>query len=73
VLESISGVAFVILGVLGLVLASGFLNNSFLPLGTFGKILSAGAIPVIYVFIGIKVGSELTGILDSLKEHQNEI
>ncbi|MBC7125155.1 MAG: Na(+)/H(+) antiporter subunit B [Bacteroidales bacterium] len=71
--ESISGVAFVILGVLGLVLASGFLNNSFLPLGELGSILSAGAIPIIYVFIGIKVGSELTGILDSLKEHQNEI
>lgn len=72
-LESVSGVAFVILGVLGLVLASGFLNNSFLPLGELGSILSAGAIPIIYVFIGIKVGSELTGILDSLKEHQNEI
>ncbi|HDP74307.1 MAG TPA: DUF2105 domain-containing protein [Bacteroidales bacterium] len=73
VLESVSGVAFVILGVLGVVLASGFLNNSFLPLGELGSILSAGAIPIIYVSIGIKVGSELTGILDSLKEHQNEI
>lgn len=73
VLESVSGVGFVAIGVLGLILASGFLNNAFLPLGQFGSLLSAGAIPIIYVFIGIKVGSELTGILDSLKENQNEI
>jgi len=73
VLESISGVGFVVMGVLGLVLASGFLNNAFLPLGKLGSLLSAGAIPIIYVFIGIKVGSELTSILDSLKENQNEI
>ncbi len=61
------------MGILGLILASGFLNNAFLPLGKLGSLLSAGAIPIIYVFIGIKVGSELTGILDSLKENQNEI
>ncbi|MEJ5316440.1 MAG: Na(+)/H(+) antiporter subunit B [Tenuifilum sp.] len=73
VLESVSGVGFVAMGILGLILASGFLNNAFLPLGKLGSLLSAGAIPIIYVFIGIKVGSELTGILDSLKENQNEI
>jgi len=73
ILESVSGVGFVAMGVLGLILASGFLNNAFLPLGKLGNLLSAGAIPIIYVFIGIKVGSELTGILNSLKENQNEI
>ncbi len=73
VLELVSGVGFVAIGVLGLILASGFLNNAFLPLGQFRSLLSAGVIPIIYVFSGIKVGSELTGILDSLRENQNEI
>ncbi len=74
--ESISGVGYVILGLLGLLLASttvtgfgdGFLNNRFLPLGTYGSLFSAGAIPLIYSLVGLKVGSELTGILDNMQE-----
>jgi len=66
-LESVSGACYVVVGALGLILAGGFLDNRFLPLGEFGSILSAGAIPVIYTFIGLKVGTELTGIIDSLK------
>lgn len=71
-LESISGVGFIIIGVLGVIMAAGFLDNRILPLGNFGTLISAGAIPIIYVLIGLKVGSELTNILDSLKETQNE-
>jgi multicomponent Na+:H+ antiporter subunit B len=71
--ESISGVGFVIIGVLGVFLAAGFLDNHILPLGKFGTILSAGVIPIIYILIGLKVGTELTNVLDSLKETQNEI
>jgi multicomponent Na+:H+ antiporter subunit B len=66
-IESISGLAYVGVGILGLFFAGGFLDNRILPLGEFGKILSAGAIPVIYTFIGLKVGTELAGILDNLK------
>ncbi len=65
-LESLSGAFYVILGILGLVLAGGFLDNRFLPLGEFGRIFSAGAIPVIYSLIGLKVGAELVGILTRL-------
>ena len=65
-LESLSGAFYVILGILGLVLAGGFLDNRFLPLGEFGRIFSAGAIPVIYSLIGLKVGAELVGILARL-------
>jgi len=72
-LESISGVGFVVVGVLGVLLAAGFLDNRLLPLGEFGTILSAGVIPIIYILVGLKVGSELTNILGSLKETQNEI
>jgi multicomponent Na+:H+ antiporter subunit B len=70
--ESISGVGFVIIGVLGVLFASGFLDNRILPLGKFGTLLSAGVIPIIYILIGLKVGTELTNVLDSLKETQNE-
>jgi multicomponent Na+:H+ antiporter subunit B len=72
-IESTSGVGYVIIGILGIMLAAGFLDNHVLPMGKFGTILSAGAIPLIYVLIGLKVGSELTNIIGSLKENQNEI
>ena len=67
VIESLSGAVYLLIGVLGLYLAAGFLDNRILPLGEFGRLFSAGAIPVIYSLIGLKVGSELVGILDSLQ------
>lgn len=71
-IESISGIAFVILGVLGLVLAGGFLDNRFLSLGKFGSLFSAGALPLIYIFIGLKVGAELSNIIGTISFNQNE-
>jgi len=66
-LESFSGAFYVAAGVLGLILAGGFLDNRFMALGEPGSLFSAGAIPVIYVLIGLKVGTELTGILENMK------
>lgn len=70
--ESVSGVAFVIIGILGIFLAGGFLDNKILPLGTFGTLLSAGVIPLLYIFIGLKVGSELTNIISHLQKPKTE-
>ncbi len=70
--ESISGVSFVILGLLGIFLAGGFLDNRFLSLGTFGDLFSAGAIPLIYSFIGLKVGAEISNILNKYQKSQKE-
>lgn len=67
VVESFSGIFYVVIGILGIVLAGGFLDNRILPLGNFGSLFSAGALPVIYVFIGLKVGTEIASIL--LKIH----
>jgi multicomponent Na+:H+ antiporter subunit B len=39
-------------------------------LGEFGTLLSAGAIPLIYSFIGLKVGAELVGIVDTMQKDQ---
>jgi multicomponent Na+:H+ antiporter subunit B len=65
--ESLSGFGYVLVGVLGLVLAGGFLDNRVLPLGDYGRLFSAGAIPVIYTFIGLKVGAELSAVLERFK------
>lgn len=64
VLEGVAGTIFVVIGLLGLVFATAFLEN-FLPAGSVGSLLSAGIIPVIYVLIGLKVGSEIAGIIDN--------
>ena len=68
VLESLSGLLFVGIGVLGVLLAGGFLDNRLLPIGTLGELFSAGAIPVIYSLIGLKVGAEFSSMLASLSE-----
>jgi multicomponent Na+:H+ antiporter subunit B len=69
IIESFSGAFYVLIGLLGLILlgANNFLDNRILPLGEFGAILSAGAIPVIYSLIGLKVGTELASIIDNMK------
>ena len=68
IVESISGVLFVTIGVLGIFLAGGFLDNRILPTGTFGELFSAGAIPLIYSLIGLKVGAEFSSMLVNLSE-----
>jgi len=51
-------------------LAGGFLDNRFLPTGTLGALFSAGAIPLIYSLIGLKVGAEVSSMLASLSEEK---
>ncbi len=67
-IESLAGLIYVLLGALGLALAGGFLDNRILPVGAFGHLFSAGAIPVIYSLIGLKVGAEFASMLTSLTE-----
>ena len=65
-LESIAGIFYVAIGVAGLVFAGGFLDNRILPIGELGALFSAGAIPLIYSLIGLKVGAEFSSILADL-------
>jgi multicomponent Na+:H+ antiporter subunit B len=67
-IESFSGIAYVTLGLLGLFLAGGFLDNRIMPNGVLGELMSAGAIPLIYSLIGLKVGAEFSSMLASLSE-----
>ncbi|SOC14572.1 multicomponent Na+:H+ antiporter subunit B [Rhodobacter sp. JA431] len=69
--ESASGLAFVGLGLLGMLFAGGFLDNKLLPLGQFGALFSAGIIPIVSVLIGLKVGAEFASILESLEETED--
>ncbi len=62
-LESVAGVLFVLLGIAGLIFAGGFLDTRVLPLGQLGAFFSAGAIPILSLLLGIKVGCELSVIL----------
>lgn len=65
--ESLGGLVFVVVGILGLVFGGYFLSN-FLPKGEPNTLVSAGVIPIIYIAVGFKVGSELASIIDNLIE-----
>jgi len=65
--ESLGGLVFVAMGLFGLVLGGYFLSN-FLPKGAPNTLISAGVIPIIYIAVGLKVGSELASIIDNLIE-----
>jgi multicomponent Na+:H+ antiporter subunit B len=67
-IESLAGVFYVAIGLAGLFLAGGFLDNRILPIGNLGELVSAGAIPAIYSLIGLKVGAEFASMLASLSE-----
>ena len=71
-IEAASGISFLLLGIAGILLAGGFLDNSFLSLGKLGHIFSAGAVPIIYIAVGLKVGAELTSIITNYNEIQKE-
>ena len=66
-IESLGGLIFVVVGLVGLAVGGYFLLN-FLPMGQPYRLLSAGIIPIIYIAIGFKVGSELASIIDNLIE-----
>jgi multicomponent Na+:H+ antiporter subunit B len=68
-LEAISGMSYVIMGLAGLMLlgANHFLDPRWLEAGRWGKLFSSGAVPIIYSLIGLKVGAEMSGLLDSMQ------
>ncbi len=64
--ESIAGISFAAIGLLGLIMSKSFLANNILPLGNWNELFSAGFIPLIYIAVGLKVGSELSGLLGDM-------
>lgn len=67
VIEAAAGVFFVLLALAGLLWAGGFLDPRFLPAGELGAFVSGGAIPVISALLGVKVGAELSVLIDRFR------
>lgn len=76
--EGIAGMSYVLVGLIGLGIGGYFLFDwiwQTWQLGTdnIGRLFSGGFIPIIYILIGIKVGTELSGIIDNMvKEEVSE-
>lgn len=73
-LETFAGVSYVLIGLIGLFTLDVFLGN-FLPhdVTQMGMLLSGGIIPIIYVIVGIKVGSEMSMIAQNLVKRDSHV
>jgi multicomponent Na+:H+ antiporter subunit B len=73
-LETFAGVSYVLIGLIGLLVLDTFLGN-FLPhdISQMGMLISGGIIPIIYIIVGIKVGSEMSMIAQNLIKRSNDV
>ncbi|MBN2639477.1 MAG: hypothetical protein JXR65_10390 [Bacteroidales bacterium] len=62
IVESLAGITFAGVGLLGFMNGGTFLQN-FLPTGVLNNLFSGGVIPIIYIAVGFKVAAELTGVI----------
>ncbi len=67
-IDSSGALIFLLMGLIGLMVGGHYFLSNFLPKGVFNSLFSAGIIPIIYIGIGFKVGSELAGVIDNLVE-----
>lgn len=72
-LETLAGVSYVLIGLLGLWILDHFLGN-FLPsdISDMGMLISGGIIPLIYIIVGVKVGSEMSMIVQNLIQRSDD-
>ena len=63
--EGLAGTAFIVVGLFALFQGHGFLAPMF-DKGTLGELVSSGSLPVLYLAVGLKVGSELASLLSRL-------
>ncbi len=71
IVESLAGVTFAGVGLLGYMNGGTFLQN-FLPAGTLNDLFSGGVIPIIYIAVGFKVAAELTGVIYTVLNEKGE-
>ena len=73
IIETFAGVSYVLIGLIGLFVLDNFLGN-FLPhnVANMGMLLSGGIIPIIYILVGLKVGSEMSMIVQNLVYREEE-
>ena len=63
--EGLAGAAFIFIGLLAMFGGKAFLTP-LLDKGELGALFSAGSLPLLYLAVGLKVGSELAGLLAHL-------
>jgi len=66
-IEGFAGASFILIGLLAMLGGKEFLTP-LLARGELGALLSAGSLPLLYIAVGLKVGSELAGLLAQLSE-----
>jgi multicomponent Na+:H+ antiporter subunit B len=73
-LETLAGISYVLIGLLGLIVLDTFLGN-FIPhdVSQMGMLISGGIIPLIYIIVGIKVGSEMSQIAQNLIQRADNV
>ena len=67
IIEGLAGAAFVSIGLWALFAEGAFLQPM-LGQGTIGHLLSAGTLPLLSLALGLKVGSELAGLMTALSD-----
>jgi multicomponent Na+:H+ antiporter subunit B len=67
VIEGFAGAAFIVIGLLAMLGGREFLAPLF-GKGALGELFSAGSLPLLYMAVGLKVGSEVAGLLVNLSE-----
>ena len=74
ILETLAGMSYVIIGLTGLLVLDKFLGN-FLPnnISNMEMLFSGGIIPFIYIIVGIKVGSEMSFIVQNLIKRSDDV
>lgn len=71
IIEGLAGAVFILIGIWAMLYDKPFLQpffNTFLGNGAFGSLWSAGTLPLLYLAVGLKVGSELAGLLATISE-----
>ncbi len=71
IIESLAGITFAGVGLLGFINGGTFLEN-FLPAGVLNDLFSGGVIPIIYIAVGFKVSAELTGVIYTVLNEKGE-
>lgn len=68
VIEGLAGAAFILIGLWALVEDGAFLAPLLIEYGTLGELISAGTLPLLSLAVGLKVGSELAGLMAHLSD-----
>lgn len=73
-LEMLAGISYVVIALIGLLILDHFLGN-FLPhpISEMGLLVSGGIIPIIYFIVGVKVGSEMSVIVENLLKRETNV